>query len=813
MRINNPIKYITMKPNKLTHFIVTTVVGTGTLCCCTQPADELSLWYEQPANEWMQAIPIGNGRLGAMIYGGIEEETIALNEITLWSGQPDSTQNDLCGPENLKKIRELFFQGKIEEGNHLGTQHLSGKGKSFGTHLPLGDLKIKFEYDTETTEEYTRRLNLNESVSTVSFKKGNTRYSREYFCSHPDEVIAMRFTADQPGKITTTLSLDLLRQGTSVASKKGLVTAGIALFPNLGPGGVSFNGTFNVYPNGGEIIVSDSTLTIKGANELVILADIRTNYQTEDYPQICFENLQAAANTGYQSLKQRHIEDYKSLFDRMKISLGTPTEDIATDKRWANVKSGKEDVSLDALFYQYGRYMLISSSRPGCPLPANLQGIWNDNLACNMPWTCDYHLDINIQQNYWSANVANLPECNLPLFDYIGQLAKAGHETARKVYGCNGWVAHTVTNAWGYTAPGGGVGWGLNVTAGAWIATHLWNHYLYTKDTDYLRTTGYPLLKKTAEFFVDYMVEDPNTGYLVTGPSISPENSFRYNNGDWCMSMMPTIDRAIVYDIYQACIASAEILNVDADFKERLERDIKKLPPLMIGKSGKVQEWLMDVERSDPSHRHSSHLVALYPLGQISYTQTPELMAASRKSIESQLNAPGWEDTEWSRANMINFFARMKDGAKAYESLLGLYRVFSRENLMTVSPAGIAGAESDIFSFDANEAAVSGMSEMLLQSYDGFIEFLPAIPDSWDKGEVKGICAQGGLVINMKWAQKRLSNAEIKATREHVFRVYLPEKWGVPVLEINGKKIDANTDKELYDITLSNGDVLSITYR
>ena len=802
-----------MRTRKVANFFTAAIMVMTIWGCNTQTQkEELSLWYKQPADEWMKAIPMGNGRLGAMVYGGIDEETIALNEITLWSGQPDSTQNDLCGPENLKKIRDLFFQGKIEEGNSLGTQHLSGRGKSFGTHLPFGDLKMKFEYDAEGTDNYTRKLNLDESITTVSFKKGNTSYKREYFCSHPDEVIAMRFTADKPGKITTTLSMNLLREGTTVASEKGLVTAGIALFPNLGPGGVSFNGTFNVYPNGGEIIVTDSTLTIKGANELVVLADIRTNYLSEDYPQICFENLQAAAKTGYKSLKQRHTSDYQNLFNRMKISLGTPTENIPTDERWANVKAGKEDVSLDALFYQYGRYMLISSSRPGCPLPANLQGIWNDNLACNMPWTCDYHLDINIQQNYWSANVANLHECNLPLFDYIGQLAKAGHETAQKVYGCDGWVAHTVANAWGYTAPGGGVGWGLNVSAGAWIATHLWNHYLYTKDIDYLRNTGYPLLKETAKFFVDYMVEDPNSGYLVTGPSISPENSFRYNNGDWCMSMMPTIDRAIVYDIYEACIQSAEILNVDSDFKARLEQDIKKLPPLMIGKSGKVQEWLMDVERSDPSHRHSSHLVALYPLGQISYTKTPELMAASKKSIESQLNAPGWEDTEWSRANMINFYARIKDGQKAYESLLGLYRGFSRENLMTVSPAGIAGAESDIFSFDANEAAVSGMSEMLLQSYDGFLEFLPALPDSWDKGEIEGICAQGGLEINMKWDEKQLKNAEIKATQDHQFPVYLPEKWGVPSLKINDKKVDIKADKDLYEITLSDGDILSIAY-
>ena len=779
--------------------------------CAPHEDNDFIMWYEQPAREWMEALPMGNGRLGAMVYGGIENEKIALNEITMWSGQPDSTQDDLCGKENLKKMRELFFQGKIEEGNMMGSACLSGAGKSFGTHLPVGDLDMRFVYGEGEIKDYRRQLDLENSILSVSFEKGGVNYFREYFCSNPDDVMVMKYTADKSGKITTTLSLNMLRESKIRAGVDGLSISGKVSFPKLGPGGVSFLGMISVLPVGGNITFTDSTVTITDADELVVLTDIRTNYKSENYNSLCAENINLAKGKDYEILKSSHVKDYRSLYSRMSISLGDGNNALPTDVRREHIKAGKSDPAFDALFYQYGRYMLISSSRPGAPLPANLQGIWNDNLACNMPWTCDYHLDINIQQNYWSANVANLHECNEPLFDYIRQLSVAGHRTAGKVYGCDGWVAHTIANAWGYTAPAA-VGWGMHPTAGAWIATHLWTHYLYTRDKEYLKVTGYPLLKETAKFFKDYMIEDPNSGYLVTGPSISPENAFRYNNGNWSLSMMPTVDRCIVYSIYTACIESCKILGVDEEFRETLENDLSKLPPLMIGKNGNIQEWLMDVERAEPNHRHSSHLLCLYPLGQISYTRTPELMAAARKSVESQLNAPGWEDTEWSRANMINFYARLKDASAAYNSLQGLYREFSRENLMTVSPAGIAGAENDIFSFDANEAGVSGISEMLLQSYDGFLEFLPALPAQWARGQVSGICAQGGLEINMSWREGRLKNASVKATKAHHFRLKLSQSWGKPLFRIDGKELSLDEGDGYYTVNLNPGSVLSVRY-
>ncbi len=512
-----------------------------------------------------------------------------------------------------------------------------------------------------------------------------------------------------------------------------------------------------------------TTPYIYGADEFTAVFDVRTDYNNPEYEQRCRQTIEKAESKGYATLQSRHEADYRGLYDRMSLSLGDDNRgNMPTDERLAAIKNGAKDPSFDALFFQYGRYMLISSSRKtDMPLCANLQGIWNDNGACNMPWTCDYHLDMNIQQNYWSANRVNLAECNEPLFDYLGLLAKHGHETAKKMYGCNGWVAHTVCNAWGYTAPGWGVSWGMNVTGGAWLATHLWSHYLYTSDKEYLRNTAYPILRESAQFFSDYMAKDPKSGYLVTGPSISPENGYLGKDGrHYCLSLMPTIDRVMVYDIYESCIKSAEILGIDDDFTATLRKDIALLPPLQIDERGMLQEWLEPYKRADESHRHSSHVHALFPYNQISFSRTPELAEACRKSITSQTSDPAWEDTEWSTANMLCFNARLKDGDTAHRWLQNLFKRFTRENLMTVSPAGVAMAEYDIFSFDATEGAVAGMCEMLMQCQDGVLEFLPALPESWKSGSVRGLCAYNGLVIDMAWEDGKMKNATLTTTAD-----------------------------------------------
>lgn len=735
------------------------MLGIEVMAADSKPA----LVYSRPSAKWMGALPLGNGRLGAMVYGGTDVETIALNEVTMWSGQPDPESNNLCGPDRLREMREAFLSGDYKRGNDLGWQYLCGHGKSFGTNLPFGDLLIGTVGGD--VSGYRRELALDEAVARVGFVCGGTRFSREYFASNPAQALVVRYTADKAHALSATVSMRMLRHSEVTARANQIDITGDARFDKNGEGGVRFRGIVRVMADGGSVRAVGDRLVVDRADAMTIIVDIRTDFQNLNYRSQCLNTVETAASRPYDELKREHVADFKAIFDRMDIDLGRPTTDAnTTDEMFAEAHKGLSNPAFDALFFKYGRYMQISSSRENSPLPSNLQGIWNDNLACNMPWTCDYHLDINIQQNYWSANIANMAETNAPLFTYIGLLAKYGSVTARKMYGCGGWVAHTINNVWGDTAPGSACSWAMNVTAGAWMATHLWTHYEYTLDKDYLREVGYPLLKETAQFFVDYMVEDPKTGYLLSGPSISPENGFRGVDGrGYSLSMMPTIDRAVIYDIYNACIQSAKILGIDDDFSRRLQRDIKKLPPLRLLDNGELAEWYLDVVRDDPSHRHASHLLALYPFGQISPFKTPGLAEGCRLFLENQTSHANWEDTEWTRGNNINFYARLLDGEKAYESLKGLYTGFMRENLMTVSPAGIAGAESDIFSFDATEAAVAGVCEMLLQSYDGMLNFLPALPKAWKNGSIKGVCARGGIEADFAWKNRKVVSATLRS--------------------------------------------------
>lgn len=748
-----------MKVKQVITIVLSAMLGIEVMAADSKPA----LVYSRPSAKWMGALPLGNGRLGAMVYGGTDVETIALNEVTMWSGQPDPEANNLCGPDRLREMREAFLSGDYKRGNDLGWQYLCGHGKSFGTNLPFGDLLIGTVGGD--VSGYRRELALDEAVARVGFVCGGTRFSREYFASNPAQALVVRYTADKAHALSATVSMRMLRHSEVTARANQIDITGDARFDKNGEGGVRFRGIVRVMADGGSVRAVGDRLVVDRADAMTIIVDIRTDFQNLNYRSQCLNTVETAASRPYDELKREHVADFKAIFDRMDIDLGRPTTDAnTTDEMFAEAHKGLSNPAFDALFFKYGRYMQISSSRENSPLPSNLQGIWNDNLACNMPWTCDYHLDINIQQNYWSANIANMAETNAPLFTYIGLLAKYGSVTARKMYGCGGWVAHTINNVWGDTAPGSACSWAMNVTAGAWMATHLWTHYEYTLDKDYLCEVGYPLLKETAQFFVDYMVEDPKTGYLLSGPSISPENGFRGADGrGYSLSMMPTIDRAVIYDIYNACIQSAKILGIDDDFSRRLQRDIKKLPPLRLLDNGELAEWYLDVVRDDPSHRHASHLLALYPFGQISPFKTPGLAEGCRLFLENQTSHANWEDTEWTRGNNINFYARLLDGEKAYESLKGLYTGFMRENLMTVSPAGIAGAESDIFSFDATEAAVAGVCEMLLQSYDGMLNFLPALPKAWKNGSIKGVCARGGIEADFAWKNRKVVSATLRS--------------------------------------------------
>lgn len=753
-------------------------------------SQDLKLWYEKPADEWMKALPIGNGRLGGVIYGRTDTEIVALNEITMWSGQYDENQNTSCGKENMKKIRQLFFDSDPINGNGKATDCFKSKSHSFGTHLPIGDLKINFGHYNRKINNYRRSLDLENAIASVSYDYNNVHYEREYICSNPDQVMIIHLKADKQSSINFDLSLDLLRDAEIKPSENGLEFTGKASFPNLGSGGVNFIGKIQVLIPNGSIFNetrcdNEQVLIVKEADEAKIILDIRTNYQNQfasnyqnqTYINDCNNSVKNALEKSFNQIREDHIRDYSNLFSRVELSLGSSEADaLATDIRWKRLKEGITDPGLDALFFQYARYLLIACSRENSPLPANLQGLWNDNLACNMGWTCDYHLDINTQQNYWLSNSGNLHECNIPLFNYIKDLSVSGEKTAYEVYESPGWVVHTVSNAWGYTGIGEGMAWSMFPASTAWISSHLWTHYLYTQDKDFLRNEAYPTLKSAARFFLDYMAVNPYNGYLMTGPTNSPENTFKFNGWELAMSMMTTADRVLIHELFTYCINSSVILETDEEFRTSLEQALAKFPPIKIGKNGGIQEWFEDYEDAHPNHRHSTHLLSLYPYAQITLDKTPELAKAAQITIENKLNAEGWEDVEWSRANAVCFYARLKKAETAYTNYHSLLKDLTRENLLTISPAGIAGAPWDIFIFDGNEAGASAVVEMLVQAHEGYIEFLPALPDVWKNGYIKGICIPDGAEVDMEWSNGVLTKATLKATSDNSFTIKVPVK-------------------------------------
>lgn len=778
----------------------------------TDSCGTTELWYAQPAKVWMESLPIGNGRLGAMTYGGIEEEKLALNESTMWSGQYNENQNKPFGREKMNQLRKLFFEGKLSEGNRIAGDNLHGNQTSFGTHLPIGDLKMQFIYPEGKVTGYRRSLSLDEAVSSVSFNSGGVNYKREYFATNPDNVLVLRLTADKQKSITMNMGLDLMRQADLSVEDNQLVFTGKVDFPLHGPGGVCFEGRIAVLADNGEVKMEQSGVGIKEADAVTLIVDVRTDYKSPDYKTLCADGVKKAAAKSYDELKQAHIKDYNTLYNRVSIHFGQDANRaLPTDVRWKQVKEGKTDTGLDALFFQYGRYLTIASSRENSPLPIALQGFFNDNKACNMGWTNDYHLDINTEQNYWAANVGNLAECNAPLFTYIKDLAHHGAKTAEVVYGCKGWTAHTTANVWGYTPASSTIIWGLFPMAGSWIASHLWTQYEFTQDKQYLAETAYPLLKGNAQFILDFLAKDPKSGYLMTGPSISPENWFRTAGGEEMVaSMMPACDRELAYEILSNCVQASEILNTDREFADNLRTAIAQLPPIQLRANGAIREWFEDFEEAHPNHRHTSHLLALYPFSQITLEKTPELAEAARKTIENRLSAENWEDTEWSRANMICMYARLKDAQEAYKSVQLLQGKLSRENLMTVSPGGIAGAEGDIYSFDGNPAGTAGMAEMLVQNHEGYVEFLPCLPVEWKDGSFKGLCLKGGAEATAEWTNAVINKASLKATVDQVLKVKVPQGKKYRVL-LNSKEAIANPDaKGLITVEMKRGDLLEL---
>ncbi|MEV6130557.1 glycoside hydrolase family 95 protein [Streptomyces violaceusniger] len=736
-----------------------------------------SLWYSAPAARWFESLPIGNGRLGGMVYGGTDVDRIQLSESTVWSGAPSETDVSESGREQLPTIRALLFAGDHAKAQDLAEEHLLGRPTSFGTNLPLPEALIEHRA-TGPVQDYRRSLSLDDGIVRSTFTRSGVAYSTEVLSSHLARVIAYRITATAPGALS-------LRVGVGEAAfplrrriaDGDLVLSGRAVetLHSNGRDGVDLTIRIRLLPDGGTRDADGDTLRIDGADAATLLVAVGTSWRGGAPESDAAAALEAAIGQGWPRLRAAHVADVSALMGRAALDLGRTdpaVRALPTDERRDRLARGGEDPELVALYFQYGRYLTVAGSRHDSPLPLALQGLWNDGLASSASWTNDFHLDMNTQQNYWAAEPTGLPECQEPLLRLVENLRPSGRATASRLYGARGWVAHTVTNAWGYTAPGRGMGWGLNVTGGAWIALQHWERWEYGQEENFLRERAYPVLKEAAEFFLDYLVPEPEHGWLVTGPSDSPENWYLAPSGAECsVSMGPTADRVFVEALFRMCAEAAERLDVDAEFRERVADARRRLAPFRIGRHGQLQEWLDDFDEAVPSHRHTSHLMALYPERQISPRTTPELAEAARVTIDRREAAPGWEQTEWAEANFIAYYARLLDGDAALRHVRNLIADASEANLMSFSRGGVAGAAQNIYSFDGNAGGTAGIAEMLLQSDGEEIELLPALPTAWPDGEVRGLRARGGVKVDIAWSGGRLQRAALSAAAPRRVRV------------------------------------------
>ncbi len=750
----------------------------------------LVLWYGQPAATWTEALPIGNGRLGGMVYGGVSGERIQLNEDTLWSGTPKD-KNNYEAINYLEQARKLIFEEKYLEAEKLIESHMVGTWTE--SYEPLGDLNLAFK-GVENYKDYRRELDLTTATITTTFESEGRVFTRQAFTSAPDQLMVLDLGCDKPGQLSVTISLTNLLPGQARPLKEnGLAFRGTApshVEPNYVRSenpvvftqgeSMDFEVQLQVFTEGGQLrLTKNNELEIENADHIRLHLTGATSFNGFDKNPVtagkdpaaeCEKWLSAAAATSYEELYWRNLRDHQALFNRVDLFLGSSEAvSLPTDKRLEKLKAGGDDPQLATLYFQYGRYLLITSSRPGTQA-ANLQGIWNDRVR--PPWSSNYTTNINAQMNYWPAETTNLSECHEPLFDMIAELQVTGQKTAQVHYNSRGWVAHHNVDLWRMSSPAGGKAmWAFWPLGGAWLCEHLWEHYAFNLDRDFLANRAYPIMKEAALFCLDWLIDD-GQGNLVTNPSTSPENRFLapVENEPTAPSQGSTADLVMILELFNHTIEAANVLGTDDAFRGELEAARERIKPYRIGRYGQLQEWYKDFDEPEPGHRHVSPMYALYPGDEIDRLKQPDLAAACRKFIERRLSHGGGH-TGWSSAWLVNLWARLGDGDRANEYYTGgLLKKLTYPNLFDAHPALNAHSEG-VFQIDGNFGGAAGLAEMLLQSHNGLIQLLPALPTAWPNGSVKGLKARGGFEINLAWANGALQEAGIQARFDGPCRV------------------------------------------